>query len=238
MDGVGYHEVIVETPSHERITPLMEAAELERILRAYRTRYEALRNDPGVKYILIFKNHGDNAGTSLEHPHSQLVASPVVPMLLQRKYEVAISHYDVTGRCLYTELVEDEVRERTRVILETDHFVVFHPFASRVPFETWIAPKRHRSSFGQVVSDELADLGQVLRRTLRGLYGQLENPHFNYIIHSAPTEDESKAYYLWHLQILPRLTTIAGFELGSGIFITTMLPEESAACMRKILTGN
>ncbi len=237
MDGVGSHEVIVETPLHNRVIPLMGDAEVEQILRVYQARYQVLRDDPRMKYIIIFKNHGVAAGTSLEHPHSQVIATPVAPMLLRRKYEIAISHYDDTGRCLYCDLVEAEVQGKARLILETDHFVVFHPFASRVPFETWIAPKRHQPSFGQVCPEDLAEMARVLRKTLHGLYSALGNPDFNYIIQSAPAEDENKAYYLWHLQILPRVATIAGFELGSGIYITTMVPEESAAYMRDFLRG-
>jgi UDPglucose--hexose-1-phosphate uridylyltransferase len=131
-------------------------------------------------------------------------------------------------------LVEEELAARVRVVQETDDFVVFHPYASRVPFETWIAPKRHQLSFGLVEPPELSALSGVVRQTLYALHSGLGDPDFNYIVHSAPMEDETKAYYLWHIQILPRLTTIAGFELGSGIFITTMLPEESAAFMREI----
>ena len=235
LDGVGHHEVIVETPIHNRITPCLDGAEIERVFRAYQARYRALREDPLVKTILIFKNHGEKAGTSLEHPHSQLVATPVVPMLLRRKHEVARDHYDDTGRCLYSDLVEAEVRAKTRVVLESEHFVAFHPFASRMPFETWIAPKRRRPSFGQATPEELADLAQVLARALRGLYQALGNPDFNYIVHSAPIEDEAEAYYLWYVQIVPRLAEIAGFELGSGIYLTTEMPEESAAFMREVL---
>ena len=154
-------------------------------------------------------------------------------MLLRRKYDVATAHYDDTGRCLYCDVAEEERRAKSRVVLETDRFLVFHPFASRVPFETWITPKRHQASFGQVSAEDLAALAPVLRTTLRALHDLLGDPDFNYIIHSAPVEDESKDYYLWHIQILPRLNTIAGFELGSGIYITTMLPEESAASIRE-----
>ena len=154
-------------------------------------------------------------------------------MLLRRKYEVAVAHYDDTGRCLYCDIAEEERRAKSRVVLETDQFLVFHPFASRVPFETWIMPTRHQPSFGQVSDEDLHDLAPVLRRTLRALHDRLGDPDFNYIIHSAPAEDENKDYYLWHIQILPRLTTIAGFELGSGIYISTMLPEQSAAVIRE-----
>ena len=154
-------------------------------------------------------------------------------MLLRRKYEVAVAHYDDTGRCLYCDIAEEERSAKSRVVFETDRFLVFHPFASRAPFETWITPKRHQASFGQVGEEDLHELAPVLRRTLRDLYERLGDPDFNYIIHSAPAEDESKDYYLWHIQILPRLTTIAGFELGSGIYVSTMLPEQSAAVIRE-----
>jgi UDPglucose--hexose-1-phosphate uridylyltransferase len=235
MDGVGAHEVIIETPVHNRVMPLMTDAELERVLQAYQTRFQALRSDPRVRYVIIFKNHGERAGTSLEHPHSQLVATPIAPLQVRRTYEVAISHYDDTGRCLYRDLVAAEVEAGVRLVRETADFVVFHPFASHVPFETWIAPRRHQSSFGQVARDDLAALAPVLRETLRALYDALGNPDFNFIVHSAPIEDDSKPYYLWHIQILPRLTTIAGFELGSGMFVTTTLPETSAAFMREVI---
>jgi len=235
MDGVGHHEVIVETPSHNHPMPRMTDAEVELVLRAYQARYKALRGDPRVKYIIIFKNHGERAGTSLAHPHSQLVATPVPPMQARRKYEVATRHWDDTGRCLYCDLVEAEVEAKARLVLETDRFVVFHPYASRVPFETWIAPKRHEPSFAQVSPEDLVLLGRVLRRTLATLTASLGDHDFNYILHSAPVEDEGKRYYLWHIQILPRLQTIAGFELGSGIFVTSMAPEESAAIIREAL---
>lgn len=233
MDGFGSHEVIIETPHHDRQLPLMTNREVGDVLKAYQARYRSLREDPRLKYIIIFKNHGEAAGTSLAHSHSQVVATPIPPMLLRRKYEVAVAHYDDTGRCLYCDIAEEERRAKSRVVLETDRFLVFHPFASRVPFETWITPKRHQPSFGQVGEEDLQELAPVLRRTLRALYDQLGDPDFNYIIHSAPAEDESKNYYLWHVQILPRLTTIAGFELGSGIYISTMLPEQSAAVIRE-----
>lgn len=232
MDGVGAHEVIIETPAHDRSLPLMTDREVADILNAYQARYRSLREDARLKYIIIFKNHGEAAGTSLSHPHSQLVATPVPPMLLRRKYEVAIAHYDDTGRCLYRDVADEERRAKSRVVLETDLFLVFHPFASRVPFETWITPKRHQPSFGQVSPEDLLALAPVLRSTLRALHDRLGDPDFNYIIHSAPIEDENKDYYLWHIQILPRLTTIAGFELGSGIYVTTTLPEESATSIR------
>lgn len=232
MSGVGYHEVVIETPLHGQGISHMTMEEVERILRTCQKRYHALKKDPRVKSIILFKNHGERAGTSLVHPHSQIVATPVAPLLIRKKYEVAISHYDDTGRCLYHDLVDAERSARVRVLFETDLFVVFHPFASRVPFETWIAPKYQEASFGKVKQENLSELADVLRKTLKGIDTALGDPDFNYIIHSAPTEDETKNYFLWHIQILPRLTTIAGFELGSGMFINTMLPEDCAQFLR------
>ncbi len=232
MDGVGSHEVIIETPIHNQRMSVMKAHEVESILQACQTRYRILEKDPRIKSIIIFKNHGEHAGTSLEHPHTQLVATPVAPMLMRRQYEVAIAHYDDTGRCLYCDLVAAELEAKVRMVFETDGFVVFQPYASRLPFETWITPRRMQSSFGNISSDDLGELAFVLRRTLHGLDVALNNPHFNFVIHSAPAGDHQQDYYLWHIQILPRLTTIAGFELGSGIFINTMLPEESAKFLR------
>ena len=235
MGGVGHHEVIIESPQHDHRLSLMTDHEVELVLQACHERYCALRQDPQVKSIVLFKNHGERAGTSLIHPHSQIVGTPVAPLLVRKKYEVAISHFDDTGRCLYRDLVDKERAAEVRVLFESTRFVVFHPFASRVPFETWIAPKCEESTFGHVEAGHLAELANVLKRTLKGLDDALGNPDFNYILHSAPPEDDTKHYFLWHIQILPRVSTIAGFELGSGIFINTILPEDAAAHMKTYL---
>ncbi len=232
MDGVGIHEVIIDTPVHNRHPAVMADEEVEAVLRVYQQRYVELRDDPRINYIVIFKNHGREAGTSLPHPHSQIVATPVAPALFRRKYEVAVEHYDRTGTCLYCDICEWELAERKRLVMETDGFVVFHPFASRSPFETCILPKQIRPSFGQVPPYELAELARVLRTTLLGIYEKLGNPDFNCVIHSVPTDQEESKYYLWHIEVVPRLTTAAGFEIGSGIYINTALPEETAAFMR------
>jgi UDPglucose--hexose-1-phosphate uridylyltransferase len=232
MDGVGRHEVIIDSPLHNRHPALMADEEMEALLRVCQQRYVELRDDPRIDYIVIFKNYGEQAGTSLLHPHSQIVATPVAPALYRRKYEVAVENYDRTGTCLYCDIRERELAEGTRVVMDTDGFVVFHPFASRSPFETFILPKQHRPSFGQVPQAELTELARVLRSTLFGTYQRLGNPDFNYVIHSVPTDEEESRYYMWHVQIVPRLTTMAGFEMGSGMYINIALPEETAAFMR------
>ncbi len=232
MDGVGYHEVIIETPVHNRFISFMEPREVEAFLRAYRERYLALRADPRVKLIIIFKNHGEAAGTSLLHPHSQLLATPVVPSYIRRKYEEAMRYRETTGHCLYCDLLEAERRAAERVVLETPDFLVFHPFASQSPFETWIVPKRHRPAYSQASPEEIGGLACVLRDVLKRLAELLNDPDYNYVLYSAPADGEDEEYYHWHLQILPRLSRIAGFEIGSGMRINTARPEDTARFWR------
>ena len=232
MDGVGQHEVIIESPKHNQCIALMETRQVEEILLAYRERYLALREDPRFKLIIIFKNHGRAAGTSLEHPHSQLVATPIVPLTIRHRFEKAASHFDDNGTCVYCDLIREGLRVPTRLIQETDRFITFHPFASRWPFETWIMPKKHRSSFGDASVEELENLAPVLRSVLGALQQKLGDPDYNFVVHSAPTKNSVKPYFQWHVQIVPRLTTAAGFEIGSGMYINTAIPEETAAFIR------
>jgi len=230
--GYGRHEVVIETPFHNRFIPLMEDAHVVDLIKAYRSRYHALKTDPNIKIIIIFKNHGEGAGTSLVHPHTQIVASPIVPPYIRRRYEIATQYFDNTGRCLYCDILHAEMESSERVVMETEKFTALHPFASHYPFETWIMPKSHKSSFGDVSDDEIKDLARVLKEMLLKLYAGLDNPDYNLIIHTSPVDDEHKSFYLWHVQIIPRLTQVAGFELGSGIYINIAMPEETAAFMR------
>jgi UDPglucose--hexose-1-phosphate uridylyltransferase len=232
MDAYGRHEVVIETPIHNEFIPLMDLSRIENLLSIYKERYRELKKNPNVRIILIFKNHGKGAGTSLQHPHMQIVAAPIVPPLIRRKYEVATQYYDDVGHCLYCDILFEEVKASTRIVMETDLFVALHPFSSHYPFETWIMPKIHKSSFGDISENEIKDLSIILKEILLKLSISLGNPDYNFIIHTAPVDDEHKFYYLWHIQIIPRLTQVAGFELGSGIYINIALPEETAAFMR------
>ncbi len=234
VEGVGCHEVIVETPIHNKPLALMNDVEVAEVLRAYRQRYDAMAQTPYVKSIIVFKNHGLAAGTSLEHPHSQLVATAIVPRHMRIQYEVAISYYDDKGHCLYSDLTDHELGVGTRIVMETERFVVFHPFASHRPFETWIMPKANQASFGQASVEDIQHLAQVLRITLLKLYHGLDNPDFNLVIDSAPVGEERADFYQWHIRIIPRISEAAGFEIGSGIFINTALPEETARFMRDL----
>jgi len=233
MDGVGIHEVVIEDPLHNQILALMEDKQVEEVLLAYRERYLALREEPRIKLIILFKNYGQAAGTSLEHPHSQLVGTPIVPSNVRKKLQEAARYYDDNGRCVYCNLIQEEVGVGKRLVEETERFVVFQPFASRYPFETWIVPKQHQASFGLISMEDSKRFGRVLKGTLWKLYSKLNDPEYNFVIHTAPTKDEQEDYYHWHLQIIPRLTTPAGFELGSGIFINVAFPEETAQFLRE-----
>ena len=232
MDGVGVHEVVIGSPIHNQLFPLMDDYHVSEVLLAYRERYLAVREDPRIKLIIIFKNHGEKAGTSLEHTHSQIVATSVVPSNIRKKLQEAARHYDDHGVCVYCEMIEEEVSFGKRIVAETEKFVVLHPFASRFPFETWIVPREHQASFGSISVEDSKEFARVLRTTLFKIYSTLNDPDYNYVIHTAPVKDEGEDYYHWHLQIIPRLTTTAGFEMGSGIYINVSLPEETAQFMK------
>ena len=233
MAGFGAHEVIIESPSHNTPMPLMSYEQVEKVLIAYQERYNALKKNEQVKFITIFKNHGWASGTSLVHPHSQLVATPIVAPSYRREFDTAHEYYVDMGRCLYCDLLAQELERKVRIVAQTEQFVVFHPYASRGPYETWIIPRSHSASFGLFPSMYLAGMARVLKDTLSCLYHRLDNPAFNLVVDSTIVEDEEDPYYHWHIRIIPRLTTIAGFEMGSGIYINTSLPEETAKVMRE-----
>lgn len=238
LGGCGAHEVIIESPDHNR--PLCEqpVEQVERVLRAAQVRYQDLMRDTRFQTVILFKNHGEGAGTSLRHPHWQLIATPVVPRLLRLKHQVATEYFDQTGDCLYCVMTHRELQSGRRVLAVNDKFVALLPYASHVPFEMWILPRNHDSSFGLHPRDQLRPLAELLKTVLLKLHRGLDNPDFNLTIDTVARGDESKTYFLWHLRILPRLSTPAGFELGSGMSINTVLPEEAAAYLRDIETSN
>lgn len=235
QDAYGYHEVVIETPEHETSLGQMPVSQVREILRIYRDRHLVLREDPKVKLVLAFRNHGLSAGASLPHPHSQIIGTPIIPPRIRRKYEVAVRYFDDTQECIYCTVRNGEQSDTRRMILETRFLTVIHPFASQVPFETWILPKRHNPSFAHIEEPEIDDLALSLRSVLGVMHASLGNPDYNLMIHTAPVEDEHKPYFLWHVEIRPRLATPAGFELGTGVFINTAVPEETAAYFRPLV---
>ncbi|MEE8199750.1 MAG: galactose-1-phosphate uridylyltransferase [Candidatus Acidoferrales bacterium] len=235
ITGVGLHEVIVETPEHNLTLAQMEDEDVERVLRTFLERYHAVLADPRVEQVTLFKNHGPAAGTSIEHPHSQLIGTPIIPSEVIERLETALDFFNNSaGDCLFCVTRNDELEDRVRVIIESAHFAAFIPFAALSPFHTWIFPKRHSASFGNIQPEELSDLARVLRRLLRKLYDGLADPDYNFTIRTAPKESDRVKYYHWYLSVVPRVTKIAGFELGSGMFINTALPEASAEFLRGI----
>jgi UDPglucose--hexose-1-phosphate uridylyltransferase len=234
MGGCGAHEVIIETPEHDCFLADHPVEHIEFVLRTLQLRFNDLMRDTRFQAIVIFKNHGEGAGTSLRHPHWQLIATPVVPRALRLKHAVATDYFDQSGNCLYCDLLEEELAVRERIVVENEHYAAIMPYASHVPFETWILPKVHRSSFGWVEPARLQPLAALLKAVLGKLYQALNNPDYNLTINTAPRGDEDKRYLLWHLEILPRLGKPAGFELGSGMSINPVLPEEAASFLREV----
>lgn len=224
--GAGSHEVIVETPHHERTFAVQEPEEIATALRAWQERYTELGRDKRLLYAQIFKNHGAIAGASLEHPHSQLIATPMVPVAVETRLANTRAYYDEHGRCFYCDALETEEREGTRLVYRDENVVAFCPFASKFPLEVWFLPRRHQDSFALATRAQLSSLAQALRFVTRRLFEGMQDPPFNLILNSAPYRGgDYHASFHWHLELLPRLTIIAGFELGTGMYINPTPPE-------------
>lgn len=232
MDGVGEHEVIIESPHHNESLATMSQKQVEEVFLAYRERFITLSQDPRFEMVMIFKNHGRSAGTSVRHPHSQVIATPITPMHLRHRLEEAMRYFDDTGECVFCAMIKKESAFKERIVFETDNFLVFVPFAASSPFETWILPKKHDSSFQSITSERVKELGFVMKTTLCKIHEPLHDPDYNYVVRSSPSHEKDVEYYHWHIQLVPRVSSVAGFELGSGIFINSVIPEEAAGFLR------
>ena len=233
MNGVGAHEVVIETPDHMATLSTMDERQVAEVLWAFRDRVLVLKKDKRLRYVMLFKNHGEAAGATLEHPHSQIIALPVVPKRVQEELDGARKYFEFKERCVYCDILRQDLKDSERVILETDEFAALAPFASRFPFETWLLPRRHESHFENIREAELANLAWVLRNVLRKMDRVLEKPAFNLIVHSAPVQESTSEHYHWHIEIIPKLTRVAGFEWGTGFYINPTPPEEAARFMRE-----
>jgi UDPglucose--hexose-1-phosphate uridylyltransferase len=236
ISGVGLHEVIIETPEHNKTTALLPLSHIEQILIAYKNRQLAFYEDPRVEHVIIFKNHGIEAGTSLEHPHSQIVGTPVFPGQIMNRLGEAIRNYYYVdfGECLYCTYMNGEIREGERIVSENESFIAFVPYAALSPFHIWIFPKRHSACYGHITEIELVRLAGILKDILLRLYIGLENPDFNYVVRSLSTQGADAKYFHWYISVVPRITQNAGFELGTGMYINTALPEDSARFLREV----
>ncbi len=233
MSGVGAHEVIIESPDHMSSLSNLPRKNMENVLWAYHQRLTELKKDPRLKYVLIFKNEGEAAGASLEHTHSQLIALPIVPKLVREELTSSRNYYDMKERCIFCDIINQELEEGKRVVCENENYVAIAPYAPRAPFETWILPKKHESHYKPLDNGGFSSLAEVLQRVLKQIDKLLDVPPYNYMIHTSPFNDEENEYYHWHIELMPKLTKIAGFEWGSGFYINPTPPEEAARYMRE-----
>lgn len=235
MDGVGAHEVIIETPIHNVRISTLPQEQVKRILIAYKERILDLKNDSRFVYILIFRNEGKEAGASLRHPHSQLIALPFVPHEVVLEIEGIKRYNSFRERCPFCDMVKEELAFKERVVNESENFLAIEPFASKYPFETLIMPKRHHPSFADENDCIMEEFAGFLKDVLYRIDKALNNPPYNYTLHNIPLRNHSADGFHWHLEIIPRLSTPAGFELGSGIYINSVPPEDSAKILREAL---
>jgi UDPglucose--hexose-1-phosphate uridylyltransferase len=237
MKGVGAHEVIIETPDHNEEQPDFSLEKMNDVLWSYRERIGELKKDSRFHYVLIFKNRGYAAGASLQHAHSQLIALPIVPKRALEEMAGAKAYYDYRERCVFCDIVRQEVEEQARLINTNDRFISICPFASRFPFEITILPRSHSSSFDDSNPEDIKSLALILSDTLKRLDKVLSSPPYNYLLHTSPLRTGSISHYHWHCEIIPTLARVAGFEWGSGFYINPTTPEDAAKYLRETKVG-
>lgn len=233
MNGIGAHEVIIETPDHTQTLATLSEAAIEKVFWAWRDRALDLKRDIRLRQIVIFKNHGVTAGATLDHSHSQLIALPIIPREIAEELEGARRHFQQKERCVFCDLMRQELKDGTRVIAESADFLAVAPYAPRFPFETWLLPKKHRSRFEDATPAEFASLARMLKEMLQRMNATLLFPPYNLIVHSSPLQEEAGSFFHWHLEVMPKLTRVAGFEWGTGFYINPTGPEEAAEVLRK-----
>ncbi len=233
MDGIGTHEVIIEHPDHQATLSSIPIESFMDVLVAYRERMVTLAQDPRFKYVLIFKNWGKAAGASLEHTHSQLIGLPIVPELVQEELSGSKFYYKWKERCVFCDMIRQELQQGIRIVLENQDFVALCPFAPRSPFEVWILPKFHHSSYMELTQESCRLLAEIFSATLKRLEKSIGKAPYNFILHTAPLREPDLPYYHWHFELMPKLTLMAGFEWGSGFYINPTPPEDAAQYLRE-----
>jgi UDPglucose--hexose-1-phosphate uridylyltransferase len=236
MNGVGAHEVIIETPRHDLTLSDLSEEAIERVLVAYRERILDLKKDTRFRYVMVFKNHGAAAGATLEHTHSQLIALPVVPVNVAEMMRGARHYFEYKERCIFCDIIKQELDDGRRVIYDNPGFVVVAPFAPKQPFETWILPKAHAATYEEADVHSFRLMANALRTALRKLGTALASPPYNFMLLTAPFADRGAQHFHWHVEIMPTLTKVAGFEWGSGFYINPTPPEDAAAFLRDLET--
>jgi UDPglucose--hexose-1-phosphate uridylyltransferase len=231
-DGLGAHEVIIETPLHDRPLHLLDTDHLRRVLWAWRTRIQDLKRDTRFVSAVVFKNHGRAAGARLDHAHSQLMAYPLVPPALAEKLQGAARYLTKTGKCIYCDLVAQELHEGHRIIRDQDGILAIAPYASRAPFEMSLTPSGHFPRFEDVPDEVLRALAEAIQAVMARVDWALERPAYNLVLHTGPLNGEADAAFHWHLELIPRVTRFSGLEWGSGMFRNPVSPEEAARTLR------
>lgn len=234
MRGVGAHEVIIESPKHVFSSGQLPEESLREVFWVYRDRMVDLKKDPRLVYGMIFKNVGAAAGASLEHTHSQLIVTPIVPISVWEEMTGSLEFYNYRGRCVYCDMIQQELASEKRIVLDRPGFVAFCPFASRFPFETWILPKLHSSHYENIQKNGVEEVAAVMKEVISRIELALDGPAYNYIIHTAPFDSQELGHYHWHIEVIPRLTKMAGFEWGTGFYINPVPPEDAAAFLREV----
>ncbi len=233
MNGIGAHEVVVETPLHQENLATLPVQAVERVLLAYRERIIDLRRDTRLRYVMVFKNHGMAAGASLEHSHSQIIALPIIPRRVTEEVEGARTYFHYKDRCVYCDIIHQELQQKSRIVSENEAFLSIAPYASRFPFETWILPKMHAPSFENTEPSQYASASAILSETLGKLNRVLNDPPYNYILHTSSSPEQDREHYHWHFEIMPKLTKVAGFEWGTGFYINPTPPEQASAYLKE-----
>ncbi|MBD3219474.1 MAG: galactose-1-phosphate uridylyltransferase [candidate division Zixibacteria bacterium] len=234
MNGVGAHEVIIESPDHMKDLADLESKHIEDVLKAFINRMKDLRKDVRFRYCLVFKNHGKEAGASLEHTHSQMIATPIVPKSVMEEMEGGRKYYEYKERCIFCDIIRQEISQNIRLIGQNENVVAIEPFAPRFPFETWVLPRNHIHRFEDTDEETLISFASMLKSVLARLRTALNDPPFNFIVHTGPWIDGRKNHYHWHMEIFPKLTRVAGFEWGTGFYINPTPPEEAARYLNEI----
>jgi len=233
-NGIGAHEVLVETPYHDKDLPDLMNEEIEKIISMCCRRSLDLVKDKRFKYILIFKNYGPAAGASLEHPHTQIIALPMVPKNAIEELKGAEAYFEFRERCIFCDMIRQELEEKERIIAQNAHFLAFCPFVSRFPFEIWIMPKQHRGYFSHLAPEEIPYLAAILKDTITRVKNVFGNLSYNFIVHSSPANgDTGNESYHWHIEFMPKLMRVAGFEWGSGFYLVPTPPELAAQYLRE-----
>jgi UDPglucose--hexose-1-phosphate uridylyltransferase len=232
VNGVGLHEVLIESPRHHLTTALFSADHVRHILETYIARFRAFYADPRVRHVIVFKNHGAEAGASQQHPHSQMVGLPIVPGQVLERIERARRIHAETGKCLACTLLAQEQEAACRIVSENAHFVALIPYAALSPYHLWIFPKVHAACFSELPAETLPSLAEIVHTVLRKVHGMLADPPFNLVVRSLGPREKDAPYFHWYVSIVPRVNRTAGFELGTGMYVNPSSPESRAQALR------